>query len=587
MCGIIGVIGNKLPKQSTFEKARDVLAHRGPDDAGVLYDEELGVALGHRRLSIIDLSDAGRQPMFSSDGRYALVFNGEIYNYLEVRAELASAHDFKTKTDTEVLLAAYQVWGADCLQKLNGMFAFAIWDKQKKEFFCARDRIGIKPFYYAIRNKCFYFASEIKGLLALGIPAQPNEQVLFDYLYYSVHDHLDETFFGAIQKLPAGHFGVWKENKLSVTRYWDLSDQTSRESAAMSLEEAKERLGSLLTDSLRLRFRSDVPIGLNLSSGLDSNALLCFGEQVIKKSMHTFSRCFASEEYNECSIIKDALTDEQKKFWHTVTFTPDEARALAEPMNAIQDEPFSGIPTIGGMKPYQQARDAGAVVILEGQGVDEILAGYGYYLPEYEKDVHANTLGNTQPASDYSQDMTELAGHELVDEQFMKKYFRKLSFPCPFNSNLLNAQYRDIRYTKIPKVLRMNDHTSMAFGRELRVPFLDHRIVEFCFALPHNYKIRAGVQKFLLRELMAAYIPDALRAKPKKSFGAVQNEWMRRHYRDWVYTILDSDSFRSRPYWNQRALRERVERFFGGMGDNSFFIWQTINIEYWFRKFID
>ncbi|MBU3925952.1 asparagine synthase (glutamine-hydrolyzing) [Patescibacteria group bacterium] len=582
MCGIIGTIG-KIPKKEEFEKARDVLSHRGPDDFGAYYNEKDGVALGHRRLSIIDLSLAGHQPFLSNDGRYAVVFNGEIYNYLELKKELENFYDFKTKTDTEVLLASYIKWGKDCLQKFNGMFAFAIWDEEKKELFCARDRLGVKPFYYSSINseQVFCFSSEIKGLLALEIKPEPNDKIIYDYLAYGLYDHSNETFFNKILKLPAGHYLVYKNNKLDIFKYWDLAD-IKKAPSKISLIEAKEKFLELLSDSIKLRLRSDVKVGVNLSSGLDSATLLFFAEKITGRNLDIFSMCSVEEEYDECSLIKNFLDEKQKNKWHRSCLKPEEVMELIVQLIESQDEPYGGIPTIAYHQLAGLEKDKGVTVVLEGQGGDEILAGYKYYQPEFIENMMKEKQGFK-----YSQDMSTQINTYVLKDSFLKKEFHNFIYRRPFKSELLNAQYRDIVYSKLPRVLRFNDRMSMVFGREWRQPYLDYRIVEMCFFLPDELKINNGVQKFLLRETMKEIVPSDAGQRPKKTFGAIQTPWFRKYLKDYIIEILNSESFGQRPYWNQEKVLEEANKFFNGEGDNSFFIWQWVNLELWLRKYID
>ena len=567
-------MGKITTQQNTFEKARDTLSHRGPDDAGLFYDSDDQVAFGHRRLSIIDLSKAGHQPMFSSDGRYVIIFNGEIYNYLELKKELETSYRFTTKTDTEVILSAYEKWGRECLQKFNGMFAFAIWDKKTKKLFAARDRLGVKPFFYNFDGRSLSFASEIKALLALNIKAIPNERVIFDYLYHGLYDHRDETFFDNINVLPPGHYLTWVEGKILITKYWDAANIELN--LNINETEAREQFTALLSDSIRLRFRSDVPVGVNLSSGLDSNSIYHYALAVTGGKLHTFSMCSESPEYNECAVLDGVLSDAQKKYWHTSTLTPQEVFTWAAKLNRLQDQPFGGIPTLAYQKMIGLAKEAGITGLLEGQGVDELLAGYAYY-----KD----------PASSLavSQDNSRLAHRDVLNSAFMDRHHlrKDISFPAPFASPLLNAQYRDLRYTKLPRVLRFNDHATMAHGRELRLPFLDYRLVEFCFALPEEYKIKGDNQKVLLREAMRDIVPEAIQKAQKKGFGAMQTDWFKRYFKDEVYALLDSVSFKNRPFWDLKKLRERVDEFYQGKENNSFFIWQCFNLEMWFKEYID
>lgn len=583
MCGIVGSVGI-LPAKEIMVKACDSIAHRGPDDSGLYYSEKEQIALGHRRLSIIDLSKDGHQPFLSADARYAVIFNGEIYNYIEIKKDLEGFYNFITKTDTEVLLAAYIKWGERCVEKFNGMFAFAIWDAQEKKLFCARDRLGEKPFFYNYIVERFFFASEVKALLSLGVRPEANEAIIFDYLHFGVYDHSDETFFKNIKILSPGHYLVWENNTIEIKKYWDLADVPIVNYSSDS--EIEEKFRFLLSDSISIRFRSDVPVGVNLSSGLDSNSLYHYALQVTGDKLHTFSMCLESEEYNECDVIGEILNGKQKEFWHSCYLKPEEVLSGAEQMNKIQDQPFGGIPTIAYNSLIGLADANNVTVLLEGQGVDEILAGYPYYKMELEKD-ELNLTGGGDSIT-LGQDMSKLVNQGILNNDFTRCYHdRRLQFFRPFTSNLLNAQYRDIRYTKLPRVLRFNDHVTMFHGKELRLPFLDYRIVEFCFGLPAKYKIRNGSHKFLLRKIMNGIIPKKIMEKEKKVFGAIQTEWFRKYFRAEIMNLLESQSFRSRVYWDQIKMRQEVENFFKGEIQNSFFIWQCFNLDLWFKNFID
>ncbi len=566
MCGIIGQFGGR-PDKKTFERARDMMEKRGPDDSGVFYDEKASVALGHRRLSILDLSSAGKQPMASRDGRYIIVFNGEIFNFLELRKEL-SEYSFKTSTDTEVLLAAYAKWGVKCLDRLNGQFAFAIYDTKTNEVFCARDRLGILPFYYSVSNGVFRFASEIKTILAMGVPAKVNDRTIYEYLRYSAYDHSAETFFDGIKRLPPGHYAVWKNKQLEIKSYWDLGAMTAEEGRYEKLTEkdAIERFKDLMSDAIRLRFRSDVPVGLNLSSGIDSMSMLFFTTKNIG-NVRMFSAGMNDPKYDESAYLKNLLDVNQLERLTTSTLTPEKVWPLVEKLNVIQDEPYGGFSTVNYLNLYEETKIPGVTVLLEGQGMDEILGGYQYYSED----------GVSQ---DFSQDMTREGAADVV-----ALGGEPLSFPKPFRSGLLNLQYRDLRYTKLPRVLRFNDHINLAYSKELRVPYLDHRLVEFCFFLPARFKIDGERRKVLLRDTMKGIVPELDRNRAKTFFGAFQTDWIRKYFRKEVYEILDSPSFQSRPYWDYKKARGKADRFFAGEGDNSFFLWQWINLEIWLRNF--
>lgn len=582
MCGIIGVAG-KIPEERVFTHARDVLAHRGPDGSGTYHDVKEGIALGHRRLSIIDLSDAGKQPMYSHDGRFVITFNGEIYNYLELKEELAKSYSFSTKTDTEVLLAAYAVWGKKCLDRLNGMYAFAIWDKKERALFCARDRLGIKPFFYHhAPDGTFYFASEIKGLGALGVLYVPNEAVIYDYLYHGFYDHSDQTFFKGIECLPSGHFLEWKNGQVTLRKYWDLADIHPPETV-LSEKEVKDRFEELLGDAIRLQFRSDVPVGVSLSSGLDSNGLLYFAEKKIARVPHMVSMCFESDMYDECKLTDEYLSTAQHERWHRTYLAPEDVFARIEEMVGVEDQPFGGVSTTGLLFLYEQARKAGLTVLLDGAGLDELLGGYKYYMLDVASNRKIPVSGKV------TQDATVHIDPSILSPEFVAEYeHRKVCFETPFESALQNAQYRDIKHARLSRDLRFKDHASMHVGRELRVPFLDHRLVEFCFFLPVYYKIRGDEQKILVRDIFSGYVPRLVCARPKGSFPAVQVEWLRqKYYRDEIASLLGSSSFTSRGFYDYKKLMAKVDAFYAGVGENSFFLWQCINLELWFRKFID
>lgn len=610
MCGIIGCISNRIDREE-FIRARDTLAHRGPDDAGYFQDEKAGLMLGHRRLSIIDLSVAGHQPMTSNCGRYTLVFNGEIYNYRELREELMSSYRFRTASDTEVILAAFSKWGSECVTRFNGMFAIALYDKQEGSLFCFRDHLGIKPFYYTLQPGMFAFASEIKGILALGVNRKANDAIIYDYLALGHYDHCEQTFFEGIMRLPAGcSMSVTVDMQVSISKYWDL-EESKYDYASSSYLELQEKLRELLEDSIRLQLRSDVPVGVNISSGLDSSSLLFFAEQITSEPFLLFSMCYPGTKYDEGPFIKSVLRNDQVERWHKSSLSALEVPTLALKMNDVQDEPFGGIPLIAYLKMNALARDKQCTVLLEGQGVDEILAGYKYYIVEFARDAYRDNriddlrmcesvLGGLAVNSKAvgikellgfktaarSQDMTLQLGSGIIAADFAREYEgRSDSFRVDrFDSDLMNAQYRDIRYTKLPRVLRFNDHVSMHYARELRVPYLDTRLVEFAFFLPAKYKMMPGHQKRILRDALSKVVPSQTRQREKFAFGAVQTPWLKIELRDWVMDTLRSGALKGMPYFNLSEIERQSAAFFDGDVDNSFFVWQLINMALWGAK---
>src|SRR3989344_4053409 len=303
MCGIAGIVTKEgmKPSPQKIKAMAAALAHRGPDDEGFYLKNN--IALGHRRLSILDLSSAGHQPMESHDGTCKIIFNGEIYNYLELKKELGPKN-YKSNTDTEVLLQAYQKWGPEFLKKLNGIFAFAIWDEKKKILFCARDHVGVKPFYYALQNGVFYFASEIKGLFEAGVKTSPNDKIIYDYLVLGVYEHSEETFFSNIYKLPPGHYLSFESGKIKISRYWNLPQKVFSMDG-WSEKKIKKEMLALLEDAVRIQLRSDVPISINVSGGLDSSILAYLVDKICKgqRNFRLFSFGYGNSKYDEAQFV--------------------------------------------------------------------------------------------------------------------------------------------------------------------------------------------------------------------------------------------------------------------------------------------
>jgi asparagine synthase (glutamine-hydrolysing) len=584
-----------------------VQRHRGPDDEGIYIDSENGIALGHNRLSIIDLSTAGHQPMQNSAGNLYLVFNGEIYNHRELRQELSS-YAFSSRTDSEVILAAYEKWGPDCVKKFIGMFAFAIWDADKQLLFCARDRLGIKPFHWHHDPSHFLFGSEIKALIAGGVVPRPDWQSWSHYLHDGFYDHGDRTFFATVNSLAPGHFMIVQNGTITESCYWRLEDHCDV-SSDIGVDEAAERFHTLLTDSVNLRLRSDVPVGVNLSGGLDSAGLFSVVDRLREKSnpLHAFTAAYGDKRYDEDSYADDVTSFSE--IHQTVNQLT--SKAMQQELDTAiwhQEAPIGGVATVGYHALHKTIRDNGIKVSMEGQGVDEILAGYAYFKPPFYSDLleqgkcmtlrqelrSANQVDSDLRAiRDYRdgsksqkyQDGTDFLASECISESLSAARFPKPNFHQPFEDSLTNALYRDLRHTKLPRVLRMNDRLSMAFGVELREPYLDHRLVEFAFGLPSTMKIHQGVSKYLLRRAMKNDLPENIVSAPKRAVVTPQREWLRQELRAFVLNLINSKSFASRNIFDPVAVKSRFEDFCRGIGDNSFFVWQWVNTELWFRQF--
>jgi asparagine synthase (glutamine-hydrolysing) len=543
--------------------------HRGPDDEGLFLAPSRRAGLGHNRLSIIDRSAAGRQPMATSDGRLQLAFNGEIYNYLELRAELRD-YPFRTHTDTEVLLAAWCRWGAGCLDRLIGMFAFLLWDDGEQRLIAARDRFGVKPLYYhAGADGSLTLSSEIKALWAAGVPRAPDAGTWGGYLMYGLCDHGSRTFWDGVSRLPPGTYLDWRGGRHRVTRWYDVADRVGPEPDARSSAEVREEYTALLQDTIRLRFRSDVPVGISLSGGVDSSTLLGLVSSVRgpEDEIQAFTFVTGDSRYDELPWVERALARTR----HPLTvcrLSADQVPALAESVQAVEDEPFGGIPTLAYARVFEEARARGVIVLLDGQGMDEQWAGYDYYREALCGGAPGVIQGSSSPP---------------VHTDCVTPELQALARPAPptnrFPDALRNAQYRDLCETKLPRALRFNDRVSMRASEELREPFLDHRLVELALRQPPERKIVGHQGKYLLRGIAADFMPDGLVEAPKRPVQTPQREWLRGPLREWADAGIESALEAVGGTWLEpAAVRARWRRFCLGEGDNSHFVWQWISL---------
>ena len=615
MCGIAGMVG---PGADAAVVARMIAAqqHRGPDGEGLW--SASGVVLGHRRLKIIDLSDAGRQPMSTRDGRFTIVYNGEVYNFQELRRELAD-EGFRSQTDTEVVLRAYARWGPTCLDRFVGMYGLAIWDAQERRLFCARDRLGIKPFYYARLGENVVFASEIRALLAAGIPRAVNERVLYDFLARDFYDHTEETFFAGIHKLPPGAWATVREGRLGPNRrYWHLATEVNRVEVHPDAERREETLLALSTQAVASHLHSDVPVAVALSGGLDSATLLALLDKTHPDPtrVEAFSFAFADPTYSERPYV-EAMAHATGRPAHFVEVSAQDFADGAQSFCVSQEEPCAGTPIAAYALCLELARRHGFIVIMDGSGVDEGLAGYDRFQPARWADLLAagqwamldrelsasgittphqrmRALAQMQAAAAWhgdvgkGQDLTSSVLPDCLSSDFAAAAQVSLpDFERPFPDCLRNLMYRELRYTKLPRALRFRDRLSMAVGTELRPPFLDHRLLTFQFSLPPEDHIRCGVSKAILRRAATRLLPAAVRMASKRSTQTPQREWFRNELQPWVRERIDTPSFWNRGWIDRRRALRAMESFFRGEGDNSFFLWQWINLELWAEEFLD
>ncbi|MHA6279839.1 asparagine synthase (glutamine-hydrolyzing) [Salinimicrobium sp. CAU 1759] len=568
MCGIAGIISPNS-SEPELQKMLEAQKHRGPDHTGSYFDPGYA-ALGHNRLSIIDLSPQANEPFVDNSGRYYLSFNGEIYNYKELKEELKPFYSFITSSDTEVLLAAYIHWGKECLHRFNGMFAFAIWDTQEKQLFAARDRFGVKPFYYSEANNGFYFSSEIKALKKVIFDTPPNLKVWANYFSFGSYGLPHETFYEKIYQLPAGHFLEYSKEDLKISKWYDFEAAVKKVPQNMPFEEVKARYLELLKDSIKLRFRADVPVAFNISGGVDSSLLLALVNLFEdKKQINAYTFYTGDERYDELPWVEQMIATTRNPL-QKILFSASEVEETARHISSLQDEPFGGIPTLAYSAIFKQAQADGVKVLLDGQGMDEQWAGYDYY---QNSDSTIQGTGGRSP----------FRPNVLLKE--FKNLSEKPKYPRPFNNDLQNLQYRDLFYTKIPRALRFNDRISMAYSTELREPFLDYRLVEFAFAQPEAFKISNGQGKYLLRELLSEMAPKELSYAPKRPLQTPQREWLGNELKLFVEEQLQQLKYSPAADWfDHKKIEKEWKQYLAGDNSSSFHVWQWVNISLLFQK---
>ncbi|MBG6187828.1 asparagine synthase (glutamine-hydrolyzing) [Flavobacterium sp. CAN_S2] len=561
MCGIAGIIGGFEMQQ--LDAMLLSQHHRGPDATGKYNDGDFA-AIGHNRLAIIDLTVEANQPFLDPSGRYILVFNGEIYNYIELKTEMQGLYSFETDSDTEVLLAAFMIYGNQCLQKFNGMFSFAIWDNQDKKLFAARDRFGVKPFFYSQKNNSFYFSSEIKAIHAAGISRIPCEKVWASYFAYGSYGNPDETFWEEILQIPGGHFLEFQNQQLVLKKWYFFEEEVAKQPKNLTFEQAKEHYVALLKDSINLRFRADVPLGFNISGGLDSSVLLALVNlQEDNSKINGYTFYTNNPDYDELPWV-ELMIAKTKNPLTKVLLQVEDVPDLAQKMEGQQDEPYGGIPTLAYAKIFEQAKKDNVLVLLDGQGMDEQWAGYDYYTQENDAIIQGI---KDSPFK-----------RNILSDCFLAKA-EKPNYPKPFVDAILNKQYRDLFYTKIPRALRFNDRISMLFSTELREPFLDYRLVEFAFSLPFDFKIKNGQTKFMLREIASEYLANDLVFAPKRPIQTPQREWLADNLTDWVTECFVSIENSEYSKWFEiEKLQKELKKYLEGNIQSSFHIWQCISL---------
>lgn len=547
----------------------DAIAHRGPDGEGQWLNRDGQVALGHRRLSIIDLSTDGAQPMHFLQGRYTIVFNGEIYNYVELKARLErDGYQFANHTDTEVIMALYDQKGTDCLKDMDGMFAFALYDSVKEEVFFARDRFGEKPLYYAVgADGKLYFGSEMKTIWAAGLPKTPNRRMVYNYFSKNLLENPQEhreTFYEGISRFPAAHSALMSldfQPEMRAQCYWKL-DPLQRNNDITEAE-AAARFSELFRTSVLRRLRSDVPLGSSLSGGLDSSLIVCMIDQIDREKSvlrKTFSAQFPGFKKDERKY-QQMVIDQCHVEPHFVN--PDEASMLRILPRLLhhQEEPIGSASQCIQYEVFGLARENGVTILLDGQGADEILAGYHSYYAAYFNGIrdsdparyrrehaeyltlHETNTINLQHQKNWKTRVKSLipegvqnlllkghraaySGEANLRPEFIRETGQHFHNPPEFPDLQTALHFHTFRYG-LETLLRYGDRSSMAHSREVRLPFLNHELVEFIFSLPDNFKIRAGWTKWIMREAMQDIVPkDIVWRKDKIGYEPPQKSWM-------------------------------------------------------------
>ena len=634
MCGIAGLVavdGLHADEPARATRMRDVLTHRGPDGAGLFSDTH--AILAHRRLSIVDLA-GGHQPLANEDETVWIAFNGEIYNHASIRPRLeAAGHRYRTRSDTETIVHAYEEWGDDCVHSLRGMFAFAIWDARKRRLLLVRDRLGVKPVYWALvrgsgdRGERLLFASEIKGILESGLmPVRPRESVLSEVLA-TRYTSDEQTLFEGIYKLLPGHRLVYENGAVQVSQYWDVpNDGPDPELARLSQAELVERFGGLLRESVKLRLMADVPLGMFLSGGIDSSAVAALMAREIDRPVETFSVAFDDRAFSELNYARE-VADAVGANRHEIVISDDDFFGALPRLVWHEDEPIahpSSVPLhfVSGLA-RQHVK-----VVLTGEGSDELLAGYGKYprallnwkagglyeraLPAALRTTVASTVVPRLPGSlrryaarsflamprdPASMFLDNFAGipmraqHDLLARTVVgaDPYAASLRY---FNDAgerqtlLGRVLYTDIK-TYLVELLMKQDQMSMSTSIESRVPFLDHVLVEFAARLPIHLKLAGFTTKRILREAVRGLLPESILTRPKMGFPVPFAGWVASRWHDAARDVLLDRRTRERGLTNVAAVERLLDDHRAGTRRGGDAIWALLNLELWYRTFVD
>ncbi len=623
MCGIAGMLGREGERveASSIHSMCQTIVHRGPDDEGIYASRHVG--LGMRRLSIIDLS-GGKQPIHNEDKSIWVVFNGEIYNFPELRRELeARGHQFYTHSDTEVIVHLYEEMGADCVTKLRGMFAIALYDEREQSLLLARDRIGKKPLYYALHEGRLYFGSEIKAILAAAPElAEVNPEAVLQFFYFGYIPDPNSAF-QQIAKLPPGHLAEYRNGEVKVRQYWDLPAYGTYDPG--SDDACLEEMEAKLAEAVRIRLISEVPLGALLSGGVDSSIVVALMARESSSPVKTFSIGFEKQDFNEAEYAR-LVAERFHTDHHELIVDPNIAETL-DWLSYMMEEPFGDSSMIPTLHVSRMARQQ-VTVALSGDGGDEMFAGYGRYAVNLERqrfEVIPAWLGNVYRNHVYPRLPMDVKGRKLawnITLPSRDRYLDGISFlpalnrdrnlfcddfvehsraytdplrqfqryydDAPADDQLSRLLYLDTKTYLTADIMTKVDRMSMATSLEMRAPILDHVFMEWVTSLPVKYKLRDGKRKFILKKLAERLgVPSALLHRRKQGFALPLVHWMRNELKDTLLQVLEDPRTQQRGYFRPKAVRSLVDEHFRGRRDHSGVLWLLLVLELWHRNFIE
>lgn len=622
MCGITALISKEgePENKNLISKVLDSFPYRGPDDNGIDYvDINEKIIFGHLRLSILDISEAGHQPMYDHSGRYVMIFNGEIYNYKEIKSKYLRDVKFKSGTDSEVLLELYAVMKEKILDIINGMFAIIIYDKVEDEIFFTRDRLGIKPLYICNLKDKILLCSEPKAAVTSNfVKFEPNEEAIFDFLAFGERDHTVPTFFQYVSRIPPGTFGIIKKDMTIVyEEYWNIKNNQVKNLTDLKMEDIVNKVDELINEAIKYRLISDVPVGTSLSGGIDSSLVAALANKYHDNKFTSVSAIFEGEEIDESKFSKLIVKENNLKGVFTSP-NPDEVINQLDKILEIQGEPIGSMSPLVQYFVMKEAKKNNLTVMLDGQGADELFAGYTHYIDTYFKELSGN-LHWRKLYRKYKEHMAfserdikhkilikiifkgvlekilpqKIYEHrikrnklKLFKEGVFEKYYDGKRVKLPKRLSLKESLLYSTTISSLPNLLMYEDRNSMAFSIEARVPYLDHNVVEFMASLKTDQIYEVMISKVILRKISERYIPEDIAwRKDKIGFAAPEKKWMQKLKTE-IHNRLSENSWVMN-FANFNYLNELFENFENLSIHEYRYIWRCYSVEWWYNKFLN